>query len=84
MNPARLCTILLMLAITGNGQAYAAARPLDGNLDFACNFLGKCPARVAPGGPDRDVRPFNGTLGRPCAWRDRPTPEGVRRVRVCW
>ncbi|KAA0109426.1 hypothetical protein CIW48_31405 [Methylobacterium sp. P1-11] len=84
MNPARLCTILLTLAITGTSQAYAAPRPLDGNLDFLCNFLGDCPARTAPGGPDRDIRPFSGNLGRPCAWRDRPTPEGTRRVRVCW
>ncbi|MFC6027327.1 MULTISPECIES: hypothetical protein [Methylobacterium] len=78
-----------MLAITPAGQAfagqaYASPRPPDGNLDFPCNFLGACPPRVQPGGPDRDARPFTGSLGRPCAWRDRPTPEGPRRVRVCW
>jgi hypothetical protein len=84
LSPARLCTILLTLAITGSGQAYADPRPPDGDLDFLCNFLGDCPTRAAPGGPDRDVRPFVGSLGRPCAWRTRPTPEGPRRVRVCW
>jgi hypothetical protein len=84
VNPARLCTILLALAMTVGGPAHADPRPLDGNLDFPCNFLGACPKRVVPGGPDRDVRPFSGSLGRPCAWRDRPTPEGPRRVRVCW
>ena len=84
MSPARLCTILLALAITASGQAYAEPQPPDGNLDFLCNFLGDCPNRSAPGGPDRDVRPFVGSLGRPCARRIRPTPEGPRRVRACW
>lgn len=84
MSPARLCLILTGIAITSGGQAFADPRPPDANLDVLCNVLGDCPARTVPGAPDRDVRPFAGSLGRPCAWRERPTPEGPRRVRVCW
>ena len=84
MSPARLRLFLLVIAMTCAGQAFADPRPPDGNLDFACNFLGDCPARTVPGARDRDVRPFVGGLGRPCAWRERPTPEGPRKVRACW
>ncbi|GJE60378.1 hypothetical protein MPOCJGCO_2489 [Methylobacterium trifolii] len=84
MNAFRLCTILLLGAGILAGPASAAPRPPDGDLTFACNFLGDCPRKTAPGGPDRDVRPFEGSLGRPCARRERPTPEGPRRVRVCY
>ena len=84
MRPARLCKILLISIIPYCSQALADPRVPDGNLDFACNFLGICPVRTVPGGPDRDVRPFVDSLGRPCARRDRPTPEGTRHVRACW
>lgn len=44
--------------------------------------------RRPPGPPDRDVRPFEGSLqgalGRPCGIRWRYTPSGPRRVRVCF
>lgn len=43
-----------------------------------------CPGRRPPGAPDRDARPFEGTLGRPCAYRRRFSPQGTRRVRVCF
>jgi len=76
--------MLLISAAPYCSQALADPRPVDGNLDFPCNFLGLCPDRIVPGGPDRDVRPFTTSLGRPCARRDRPTPEGIRHVRACW
>lgn len=76
--------MLLIAALICCGQAYAGPREPDGNLDFLCNVFGACPARAVPGAPDRDVRPFTGALGRPCAWRERPTPQGPRRVRTCW
>ncbi|MFD0935659.1 hypothetical protein ACFQ12_10775, partial [Methylobacterium trifolii] len=66
LNAFRLCTILLLGAGILAGPASAAPRPPDGDLTFACNFLGDCPRKTAPGGPDRDVRPFEGSLGRPC------------------
>ncbi|MBX9934064.1 MAG: hypothetical protein K2Y56_21520 [Methylobacterium sp.] len=33
---------------------------------------------------DRLVRPFEGSLGRPCGYRWRETPSGTRKVRVCY
>ncbi|GJD97723.1 hypothetical protein OCOJLMKI_4956 [Methylobacterium iners] len=33
---------------------------------------------------DRQVQPFEGSLGRPCGYRWRPTPSGTRKVRVCF
>ena len=50
-------------------------RPPDGNLDFLCNFLGDCPPRVQPGGPDRDARPFDGQP-RPPLRVARPSDPG--------
>ena len=84
MSLRRLCTIMLISLFATGGRALADPRMLDGNLDFPCNFLGDCPVRTVPGGPDRDVRPFTRSLGRPCARRNRPTPEGTRHVRTCW
>lgn len=72
-----------LLAVVLGGPAHAEPRPPDGTLGFACNILGDCPPRTVPGAADRDVRPFDGTLGRPCAWRERPTPSGPRKVRTC-
>lgn len=51
---------------------------------FSCDRRGGCERPPLPGPPDRDVHPFEGTLGRPCAYRWRPTPSGTRRVRVCF
>ncbi len=51
-----------------------------------CAWPVRC--RRPPGPPDRDVRPFEGTLrgalGRPCGIRWRYTPSGPRRVRICF
>ncbi len=78
-----LSGFLALLAIVFNGRAEASPRPVDGTFTFACAYLGDCPLRTVPGAPDRDVRPFEGVLGRPCTWRERPTPSGPRKVRTC-
>ena len=76
--PLLACATLLAIGAGPAGAADAGAagvraRPCAGNV--------RC--RRPPGPPDRDVRPFEGTLGRPCGLRWRETPEGTRRVRVC-
>ncbi|WP_375465064.1 hypothetical protein [uncultured Methylobacterium sp.] len=80
---ACLSALSFLLAVILGGQAHAEPRPPDRTLTFACNVLGDCPPRTVPGQADRDVRPFDGTLGRPCTWRERPTPSGPRKVRTC-
>ncbi|GEP12680.1 hypothetical protein MGN01_45250 [Methylobacterium gnaphalii] len=57
----------------------AEARPLT-----RCDPRTDCPGRRPPGAPDRDARPFEGTLGRPCGYRWRYAPSGTRKVRVCF
>ena len=62
-----------------------ATRLFDlGDITIPCEIAGGCEPRTTPGPPDRQVAPFTGTLGRPCGWRFRPTPEGTRRVRACY
>ena len=58
--------------------------PLFEPFTSPCGLLFACDDRRPPGAPDRDVHPFEGRLGRPCAWRERETPGGPRRVRVCF
>lgn len=53
-------------------------------VTFACDGSGPCRPQAAPGPADRAVHPFEGGLGRPCAYRWRATPEGTRKVRVCF
>ncbi|WP_238180469.1 hypothetical protein [Methylobacterium haplocladii] len=60
------------------------ARAADAVRSRSCDPQTECPGRRPPGAPDRDARPFEGTLGRPCAYRWRYTPSGTRRVRVCF
>ncbi|WP_246733495.1 hypothetical protein [Methylobacterium sp. BTF04] len=57
-----------------------AAKPIT----FACEGVEPCVPKAAPGPADRQVHPFEGTLGRPCAYRWRETPSGTRKVRVCY
>lgn len=52
-------------------------------LKPACDVGGPC-RQAGPGPADRDVRTFAGSLGRPCGYRWRATPEGSRKVRVCF
>ncbi|WP_284211854.1 hypothetical protein [Methylobacterium brachythecii] len=59
-------------------QAADARRP------GRCDPQVDCPGRRPPGAPDRDARPFEGTLGRPCGYRWQYSPSGTRRVRVCF
>ncbi|MFD1303565.1 hypothetical protein [Methylobacterium marchantiae] len=49
-----------------------------------CDRLDGCQNPGSSQQPDRRVHPFEGTLGRPCAYRWRPTPSGTRKVRVCY
>lgn len=51
---------------------------------FACGEPEPCRPQAAPGPADREVYPFAGSMGRPCAWRWRETPSGTRKVRVCF
>ncbi|WP_336491576.1 hypothetical protein [Methylobacterium nigriterrae] len=78
-----LCCLAVCATMLGSG---AAAEPLLRLPDFtmACRPGPGCRAQASPGAPDRDVRPFEGSLGRPCGWRWRPTPSGTRKVRVCY
>ncbi|WP_155911987.1 hypothetical protein [Methylobacterium sp. 77] len=74
----------------------SAASPLAGRgvlddipapvLEFTlpCDRLDGCSHPGASQQPDRRVHPFEGTLGRPCGYRWRPTPSGTRKVRVCY
>ena len=87
---------LLLATITCNGEATAAsvrADTLGGGgwlivpsveFTFPCDRLDGCRNPGASQQPDRQVDPFEGTLGRPCAYRWRPTPSGTRKVRVCF
>lgn len=65
------------------GAADAAERD-PAHFTFACGFEETCRPRAAPGPADRQVRPFEGSLGRPCTYRWRDTPSGPRKVRVCY
>ena len=55
-----------------------------GRFTFACGPGAPCRPQAGPGPADRAVHPFEGTLGRPCGYRWRATPEGTRKVRVCF
>ncbi|WP_210164104.1 hypothetical protein [Methylobacterium sp. 10] len=52
-------------------------------LRLPCDRLDGCRNHGSSQQPDRRVEPFGGTLGRPCAYRWRPTPSGTRKVRIC-
>ncbi|WP_245516721.1 hypothetical protein [Methylobacterium segetis] len=81
---------ILLRACISASALLAAATPgsavesRSSEITFACDFLGRCPIQASPGAPDRDVQPFEGSLGRPCGWRWRATPSGTRKVRVCY
>ncbi|WP_191970301.1 hypothetical protein [Methylobacterium planeticum] len=79
-----LTASLALYASMHAGEACAASRPYPTNLTVVCAFDPVCVEQPGAGGLDRDVRPFEGSLGRPCAWRWRPTPSGTRKVRVCY
>lgn len=59
-------------------------RPEATPFTFACGGAEPCRPQAGPGPADRQVRPFEGSLGRPCAYRWRDTPSGTRQVRVCF
>lgn len=58
-------------------------RPVE-PFTFPCEPPGRCGVQAGPGPADRFVSPFEGTLGRPCGYRTRITPEGTRKVRMCF
>lgn len=72
-----------ILSASGSRSALFGAEPAA-DTRFSCRSDRECPGRRPPGAPDRDARPFEGTLGRPCGYRVRFTPQGERRVRVCY
>ncbi|WP_232627930.1 hypothetical protein [Methylobacterium sp. Leaf118] len=82
-------TLIPALAFLG-GLAAAPAIAADAGTPGIGRRLCPQPVRCRrpPGPPDRDVRPFEGSvqgaLGRPCGFRWRYTPSGPRRVRVCF
>ena len=78
--PVRMLPLMLCMAVLIAADTAAAAA----GRSRICDLLTECPGRRPPGAPDRDARPFEGTLGRPCAYRWRYTPSGTRRVRVCF
>ncbi|MGU3541138.1 hypothetical protein [Methylobacterium sp. A54F] len=82
--PALAAALTLLAASLLGGPARAA--PGDPVILFTipCDRVLGCIPQATPGAPDRDVRPFEGSLGRPCGWRYRPTPSGTRRVRACY
>ena len=85
---------LALIGILSSGSAGATGRAADPSLvrrhapvepfTFPCETPGGCGVQAGPGPADRDVRPFEGTLGRPCDYRTRATPQGTRKVRVCF
>lgn len=85
---------LAVIATLASGSAWAAGRTADPSLvrrhapvepfTFPCGTPGTCGVQAGPGPADRDVRPSEGTLGRPCGYRTRATPQGIRKVRVCF
>ena len=67
-----------------HGIGVSGAVSPAGRRGIICDPDVDCPGRRPPGDPDRDARPFEGTLGRPCAYRWRFEPSGKRRYRVCY
>jgi len=95
LSAGRLLAIALVAASVGpaQGAPFPTAEPEPpvpslfphAVADAVTSSCAHRPCRVRPPGPaDRDVRPFEGSLGRPCAWRQRETPSGPRRVRICF
>ncbi|MGU3363030.1 hypothetical protein ACLBWX_22165 [Methylobacterium sp. M6A4_1b] len=85
--PALILSLLGSSALAAGAAAdpslvrrHAPAQPFM----VPCDAPGTCGVQASPGAADRDVRPFEGTLGRPCGYRMRATPQGTRKVRVCF
>lgn len=81
---AGLLSVFAVLAIALPAGLAGAADAGPAPFTFACGFRETCPPQAGPGPADRQVRPFEGSLGRPCAYRWRETPSGTRKVRVCF
>jgi hypothetical protein len=78
---ARFATGLALAGALMIGDT-AAVNATD--FTFVCPGPPPCRPQAGPGPADRQVQPFTGSLGRPCAYRWRETPSGPRKVRVCF
>jgi hypothetical protein len=77
----RPVTAALALVLIGGGAWAADAGRIRRDAAHCPDDV-RC--RRPPGPPDRDIRPLIDPLGRPCGVRWRETPQGPRRVRVCY
>lgn len=75
-----------VLPTGGVGAAETGRSQAVDRMDFTstCSYGQPCRPQAGPGPADRQVHPFIGSLGRPCAYRWRETPSGPRKVRVCF
>ena len=90
----RHVTVFTFALLIQGGSVLAADPAADRRLEsrrgrahpvtIACGAAGPCRDQAGPGPADRAVHPFEGSLGRPCGYRWRATPEGTRKVRVCF
>lgn len=79
----RRTTLAVALVLIWSGTQASPLFDL-GTIPIPCELTHDCRPRTTPGPADRQVTPFEDTLGRPCGWRWRPTPSGTRKVRVCY
>lgn len=88
MIPVLTLPILVLAALVTTASPAPAADAGRSRIVRSGDCVWPVRCRRPPGPPDRDVRPFDGTLrgalGRPCGIRWRYTPSGPRRVRVCF
>lgn len=97
LRPSTLFVLLLHVCVTLCPEGASASPATDPfvfsgpaepppslEFTFPCDRIDGCRNPGSSQQPDRQIRPFEGTLGRPCGYRERPTPSGPRRVRVCY
>lgn len=90
LRPAAIPLLSAVLACVSTTGSIAAAETRHtrgteaADVTFACPSPHPCRLQAGPGPADRQVDPFEGSLGRPCAYRRRETPSGSRKVRVCF
>ena len=80
----RFVPLAIYLAPAWALAAGGAAATSPTAFTIVCPGPPPCRPQAGPGPADRQVQPFRGSLGRPCAYRWRETPSGTRKVRVCY